>query len=299
MSRSRPILRFLLPLLLATLVLSCDKPPFVSNEMPVEMPKDVLATVNGTRITATDLKVQLDRNKQSHEKMARPERHKLALDSVILQELVYRKALELGLDNDPSYQKELQNMEAQFNSFKRRKLASLYHTQEIMEKAEVSDAEARTYFAENESWLRTRIRVWQILYRDQEKIQQDLDDLTAGNPFEKVAGRRFPNLPESANKPWVLEWLQWHQVPEPWRKAIDGMKVGETSGVIHGPNNRFWIIKLIERDVDPDQSFEDIQAKIKQSLKREKARKLKEQSVQELREAATIVYLKPQEIEKQ
>lgn len=295
MSRSKSILQFLLLLMLATLVLSCDKMTPVSEAVP----KDVLATINGTRITATDLKIQLARSMQSHGTRAKSEENKVLLDKIILQELMSQRAIDLGLDSDPSYEQELNNMAAQFNSFKRSKLASLYYEREIMGKAEASDEEASAYFADNASWLRTRIRVSQILYRDREKIQQDMDDLTAGVAFEEVAARRFPELPESANKPWVLGWLYWYQVPEPWRKTVDAMKVGETSRIIEGANNRFWIIKLTERISDPDISFEDIQAKIKETLKREKTLKLKERSDLELRETATIVYLKPAEIETQ
>jgi len=61
----------------------------------------------------------------------------------------------------------------------------------------VTDSEAREYFEKNSGKIQTKFHVWQIFYRGEEtRIAQDSKDLKSGMPFEKVAARRFPNLPK-------------------------------------------------------------------------------------------------------
>lgn len=291
--QSRSILQFLLLALSAVLILSCSKQASV----PDVIPKDVLATVNGVPITETDLIIQLIRSKKDHGEASKLDRNKKVLEGIIQRELSSRKALQLGLDHDPSYQEELKRMAAQHNAFKRNRLTALYQL-DIWAKATASEEEARVYFEENESRIQTEVRVWKIQRGNEKEIRRDLDDLAAGMPFEEVAARRFADLPDSIGKPWELQkYLNWQQVPQAWRNALDEMDVGETSGIITGPKNRFWIIKLVARRNNPDLDYEKNQALIKQILTREKAEKLQQQSERELREQATIVYLKDPVIE--
>jgi len=277
----------LLPLI-ATLMLACtEKIP-----VPDETPEQPLVSVNGIPITETDLNIQLNREEKDHDEMIKPGRNKELLENIILQELISQQALKLGLDSDPSYRKELKGMEAQVNARKRKRLTGLFR-HDIWETTTISEQEATTYFAENESRLKTEVKVWKIMRRNEKEIRRDLADLASGTSFEEVAARRFPKLPQSMNKPWILDYLNWQQFPEVWWSALDEMEVGETSGIITtGQNHRFWIIKLIDRRQNPELDYQKNQARIKEILKQEKVEKRRQQSERELREQANIVYLK-------
>ena len=249
----------------------------------------VLATVNGMELTDVDV---MQYWQQSRGRGSQPDPKLLngVLGNIVLQELTYQRALELGLDADPTYQEELRRLEAQLDSFKRRTLSSLFDKREIIEKAKVTDEEAQAYFSADETRLRTEIKVWQILRRDERQIRQDLSELEAGMPFEKVALRQFPNLPEGAGKPWVLGFLRWEQVPAAWLSTVGKLQEGETSGIIRGQKNRFWLIKLIERRINPDLTYADSKTKIVEILTSDKVIQLRKKSNRALRDRARIVY---------
>ena len=127
------------------------------------------------------------------------------------------------------------------------------HREYIKSKAVVTDSEAREYFEKNSKRIQTKFHVWQIYYRGEEtRIAQDSKDLKSGMPFEKVAARRFPNLPKGMKAPWDLGDLYWFQIPAPWQGVVDRLEPGQVSDIIKGPNDRFWVIKLVDKTVDPN-----------------------------------------------
>ena len=270
--------------LASALTLSCNQEPSSSTE-------GVVATVNGKPITDLDLLLNA-RKARGHQAAGTEADTKIILENIILQELASQRAVELGLDADPAYQEELRRLEAQVNALKRERLSEAFFQRGLIQKTQVSEAEARQYFAENTERLRTEIKVWQILRRDESQIQQAKNNLAQGMPFEDVAAKQFPNLPATVRKPWEMGYLRWNQVPEVWQSVIYDFKVGQTSDIIRGPNNRFWIIKLIDKRENTDVTFEQIKPMIIDVLKNEKARRFREEIIRELRDKANIVYVK-------
>ncbi len=256
---------------------------------PPESTKDILATVNGTAIRDADLRFALKSG--GHVKEIPPEHRKNVLEVIIRQELIRQRAIELGLDANPGYQEKLHRMEAQINAFKRKELSELFW-REIAGRAVVGEAEAKKYFAENAARIRTELHVWQILLRKESSIDQALNDLEKGTSFEKVAGRQFPKLPKTVRVPWDLGYLRWKQIPKAWRNVVYDLKKGGVSGVIRGPNNRFWIIKLIDKRENPAITFERIKPAIMEILKSAKIEAFSENTGRELRAKAKIVYSK-------
>lgn len=252
---------------------------------------DVLVTVNGTPITELDLFYALRRSR-GHRAKATPESREDVLESIILQELIYQKAVDLGLDTDPKYQEEMRRVEVQVNAFKRKKLADAFFRREIANKAEVSNAEAQEYFAANTARIRTEVNVWQILRRKESLVEQDLNDLKHGISFAEIAKKQYPKLPKTGRQPWDLGYLRWNQVPAAWQNVVYDLKKGETSDIIRGPNQRFWIIQLIDKREKPDLTYEDVKPAIMAILRDEKIQQLRDRTQRELRDKARIVYSK-------
>lgn len=270
--------------LASALTLSCNQRQPPSTE-------GVVATVNGKPITEIDILLN-SRKVPGHQAAGTDADSKKVLENIILQELASQRAAELGLDTDPAYLEELRRLEAQLTALKRERLSEVFFQRELIQKTRVSDAEAQQYFAENTARLRTEIKVWQILRRDESQIQQVKNDLAQGMPFEDVAAKQFPNLPATVRKPWEMGYLRWNQVPETWQSVIYDFKVGQTSDIIRGPNSRFWIIKLIDKRENTEVTFEQIKPMIIGVLKNEKARRFREEIIRELRDKASIVYVK-------
>ncbi len=265
-------------------ILSCDQHPSTSIE-------GVLATVNGKAITQEDLRLAVQSVAVGHEKTTASTNMESTLENIILQELAFQRATKLGLDNDPKYQAELRGMEAQLNAFKRKKLSELLLQQELQKSINVSDAEALQYFNNNAVHFRTEMHVWQILRRDETSIKNIHAELGQGRPFEEVVAKLYPdNYPDLGRKPWDLGYLHWSQIPDAWRDVIYTMQNGETSDIIPGPNNRYWVIKLIDRRENTNLTFEQIKPGIIDILKDKKNQQLREETIRDLRDNANIVY---------
>lgn len=250
---------------------------------------DILATVNNMPISQVD--VRLAMRNVAHDTDLPPAHVKNVLETIIRRELLAQRAIELGLDANPTFQQKLRRMEAQINDFRRRELSELLR-REIARTTEVSEEEAKDYFAKNAARFGTELHVWQILRRDERQIKQALNDLKGGASFEEVARKAFPNLPKSSGEPWNLGYLRWNQVPESWRSVVEHLEEGEVSGVIRGPNRRFWIIRLVDRRENPEITFESAKPLIVETLKNAKIEQRCENADRELRAKAKIVYLK-------
>lgn len=250
---------------------------------------ETLVTVNGVPIGKEDVRFEL-KSTRGHKGEKTPTQVKNILEGIIKDELVYQRAIEIGLDADLNYQKELRKIEAQLNSFKRKELAKIFYRKQIVKKVEVSDTEARKYYDKNVEWMKNEVHVWQILRRKSREIEKDLKDLSSGASFEEVAKKRFPTLPTTGRSPWDLGYLRWQQVPKAWREVVYTLSPGTTSAIISGPNRRFWIIKLIDKRENPELTFEYARPAIIEIIRSEKVAALRKRTQRELKERAQIVF---------
>jgi peptidyl-prolyl cis-trans isomerase C len=248
--------RFVVAFVAALALFGCSKetraprPPFPT-----------VATVNGVVLTQADLDAALQAS-GGHGPKIEPtaEQRQKALETLIHDELVRQRALELGLSPNPQHLGELARLEARLVQAQRRALSDAFFTQEVEGRVEVSEAEARQLFEENAPRLRTELKLNQLLFRDAEKAEQAVAELERGEGFEAVARRQFPELPAAAGKPWELDFLSWRQMPAQWRPIIFGLASGQSTGVVRGPNNRFWVLQVIARRENPALTFEDLRA---------------------------------------
>jgi len=90
--------------------------------------------------------------------------------------------------------------------------------------------------------------------------------------------------------PWDLGYLRWSQIPPFWQESIDRLKPGQVSDIIKGPNERFWVIKLIDRSEDPDITFATEKENIVETLRRRKADELSEAMLDRMRTRSKIVF---------
>jgi parvulin-like peptidyl-prolyl isomerase len=249
----------------------------------------VVAKVNGAPITEAELQREISSHGRQNDRGV--EQAKLALESLIREELAYQKALALGLDSDVNYREQVRRLEAEIRSVKRRSLADVYFRTQATKNAEVPENELRAYFDQNAPKLRAELHVWQMLVRSQAKANELAERLKKGESFETVAQSLFPQLPTTDRKPWDLGFLGHSQVPEPWRDVVYALKPGQTSGVVAGPNDRFWILKLVERRDKPDFTFDKARSAIVATLKAQKSEELRTQLNGELKKGANIEYL--------
>ena len=175
---------------------------------------------------------------------------------------------------------------------KGQEISTLYR-EYIKNKAVVTDSEAKEYFEKNSKRIQTKVHLGQIYYKGEEtRIAEDYKELKSGKSFEKVASKRFPNLPKGMKAPWDLGYLHWSQIPAFWQDSIDRLKPGQVSDIIKGPNERFWVIKLIDKTVDPNITFATEKENIVEILRKQKADELSETMLGQMRTKSKIVFPK-------
>jgi peptidyl-prolyl cis-trans isomerase C len=244
----------LLPLLLAA-ALGCGQAPTPGSAAgPREAAAaKVLARVNGVPITEVDVELRI---KGDHESAPGAEQRKNVLDQLVTRELLAQKAVEEGLDRDPRYQEGLRRLEAQLTAYRRQELSELLLARRGERRGAPTDEDALAHFRKHERRIRTRIHVLQILRRSEAAIIEARSAVERGRPFEEVAREMFPGLPEG-QQPWDLGVLSFQKVPEPWRDTVYDLRPGEMSGILRGPNQRYWLVKLVSIQEDTSLTFED------------------------------------------
>lgn len=248
----------------------------------------VLAVVHGVPLTDIDLRVASGAQGTASAHADAPAPVPLAV--LVRDELARQTALALGLDADPDYRRELCEMKARLEAFQRERLAGMYFRAEIARSAVVDEAEARRYFEANRERIRTELHVRQILVRDEDVAERAAAELAAGKPFEEVAREQFPDVPAMERSPWDLGYLRWNQIPEPWRSVVYGLAAGGTSGVIRGPNRRFWIIQLVARRENPELTFEEVREPLLATLRDEARLAARPAIERRLLESASVEY---------
>ncbi len=245
----------------------------------------VLARVNGVAITEIDLELKLQND--SHEAVPSEERRKNVLEQLITKEVLAQKALLSGLDRESTYQEGLKKLEAQVKAYKRQELAELLLKREGEKRSQLTDEDALAYFQKNEKRIRTQVHVLQILRRSESAIVEVRSAIERGKSFDDAARDLFPNLPEG-QRPWDLGYLSFYKVPEPWRETVYDMKPGEMSGILRGPNERFWLVKLLDVKEDEGLTFASVKDAILTDMKAGKVQKSREMLERELRAGAKI-----------
>jgi hypothetical protein len=289
-NREKTALKKIIVLLIGVFLMfslfSCAGKKEADRKTDADVQGKVLATVNGVPITEYDVNLSLKR--VVHGEAVPPEAAENALQALVRNELVYQQSLELGLDNNPEYRRKVSEVEAQLRDYKRKEMSALFR-EYVRAKADVTDSEARDHFEKNSNRIRTRVHLGQIYYRGEEsRIAEDYKELKSGKSFEKVASKRFPNLPKGMKAPWDLGYLHWSQIPPFWQDSVDRLKPGQVSEILRGPNERFWVIQLIDRKVDPGITFATEKENIVEVLRKRKADELSEAMLGRMRSKSKI-----------
>lgn len=248
----------------------------------------VLATVNGKPIREEDVRLALARTGVKDTPTA--QRRRAVLETLVRRELIAQRAAALGLDRDPRYLAKVRDAQAQVDLVRREELGDLFEVREVVDKAVVTDAEAKAWYEDHRTELASEVQVWQILRRDEAGIAAVKAELDRGRPFEEVAAEPYRGHAVADERPWDLGYLRWSQLPEPWRAVVPTLEPGATSDTIQGPNGRWWILRIVDRRVRADASFEAEKAAIVEAMRKDRVEARRAEIERELRDGADVVF---------
>ena len=242
-------------------------------------PRNTVLKVNGVAIS--DLEVAMETHRGHGMEDSTASRDEI-LDGLILKEAMAQKAVALGLENDEGFQERMARIEAQRAAQRRKELARLFYEHEVLDKVTATEQEARALYEANPARIRTELHVAQILTRDEAEAVRALKDIRSGHSFDEVAARAYPKLPQGMKPPWDLGFVTWKSLPSVWQPVLAKLSPGQTSDVIRGPGQRFWIVKLLEKRDNPELTFEHTKAGLIDELKARKAEALRGQLEQQV-----------------
>ena len=213
-------------------------------------PRDVIAIVNGTEITADQAgNIDLD--------LLTPQQQKQVIDSLIIRQLLLEQALREGFDKQD-------RIVAAIKSLTEIHIVTQYIA-ELAAGFDVSDEVLRSLYDAEFSSSEKKYKVSHILLTTEEEGQALIAMLARGDDFAELAGQLSQDM-VSAQKGGDLGWLASEDMAPSLYRDISGLSKGEVSrSPVHSPFG--WHVLKLEgiRSVVPPK-FEDVKPIIRKQL---------------------------------
>ncbi len=296
------------------------------NETPKVAERAPVAVVNGTAITAAELKEELDNlliSSSTHAKMdskKKDDLKKIALEELIVRELAYQKAMAMGLKVDKqefvasvkkiknryktkkNFQEALKVEEITLQEFEQRIEKDLLLRKirqiEIEDKAKISDDEAKRYYEQNKAsfLLPESIRLKHLVVKaepgKEDEAKKRIDDiaekLRIGADFYEMAYK----FSEDDYRVLGGDYGSVHRgqiIPE-----LEAMAFEAKPNEITGPfrTSYGWhIIKVESKQAEQQLGFEEVKEKIKDRFYQKRRNERRQQFINDLKAAAQIQYV--------
>lgn len=226
------------------------------------MENKILAKVNGREISQNDINFMFSNlNPQLASQFVGPEGEKRLLDEAINQNLLLSYAKNENIENEESFKTELEKM--------KENLLSQFAIRKVIEKIEVSEEEAKTFYSEHPEYFSTKeqVRASHILVSDEETAKDLYNKIKNGDDFNKLA-KEFSTCPSSSIGGDLNYFGKGQMVPE-FEEAAFLLNVDEISQPVKTQFG-YHIIKLTDKKESSIQDFEIVKNSIIQNLTAQK-----------------------------
>jgi parvulin-like peptidyl-prolyl isomerase len=250
---------------------------------------DVLATVNGHKITKADIQQVMNvmGARTSYDALP-PEVKKKVLDQVIEQQLLQEKAIKSGIERDKEYKEALAKL--------KKKLALDVWMKKQLDKVKVSDAEAKKIYNEHKSAFQRpeTVHARHILVKTEAEARQIINILNKTPKsqlkakFEELA--RTKSTGPSAARGGDLGTFGRKQMVKPFSDAAFALKAGQYTKTPVKTQFGYHVIYVEEKHPAQTIPFSEVKDRIKQNLKMEKFKKEMQKIAQQLKAKAKIKY---------
>ncbi len=244
------------------------------------MASDILATVDGEKITKEDLNTflkQMQPGQPINYDMLDPKNRKELLDAYIEMELVAKAAQKAGMEKDREFQKMLE--------LAKKKLLINAYAKKQFESTVVSDSEAKEFYQKNMEKFKTpeQVHARHILLKDEKSAQAVIDQLKGlkGEALKKkfIELAKEKSTGPTGPKGGDLGYFGKSQMVLPFAKAAFALKRGEIT--LKPVKTQFgWHVIYVE-DKKPSRviPFEAAKAKIIAMLRKKRfAEKMKKET---------------------
>ena len=244
--------------------------------------KTVLARVNDETLTYEDIIYQIP--PQLRENMTVQDLME-AVETWINTEVVYQRAVEMGLDEEP-------DVKAKMKRGVKETVAKKLIDSELSSRIVLSPVEIDSVYRTQKDRLKLeqdRFRASHILLDDYETAMAIYNRLGKGSKFEDLAAD-YSRDRESAKAGGDLGYFVEGQMVEPFEVAAFDMEIDEVSGIVK-TDFGYHIIKLTDKISEGKYDFESVREDLKQLLADNKTSENVLTHVTDLREKANVEIL--------
>ncbi len=250
---------------------------------------DVLATVNGHKITKQDIQQVMNSMgaRASYDSLPDDVKKKI-LNQVIEQRLMQQKAIASGVERTKEYKEALAKLKG--------KLALDVWMKQQLDKIKVSDAEAKKVYNEHKNAFKRpeTVHARHILVKSEAEAKKIIDILNK-TPKSQLK-QKFIELAKtkstgpSAVRGGDLGTFGRRQMVKPFSDAAFALKPGQYTKTPVHTQFGYHIIYVEEKHPAQTIPFSQVKDRIKQNLKLEKFKNKMQKIGQELRAKAKIKY---------
>ena len=228
---------------------------------PAQAEEQVVATVNGAKITAQDMQrfaFEATRGLPPNAKIDPNE----VMSELLSRELVYQDAIKLGIDKRKEVEAEIEHL--------KRKLLVEVALNEALKKNPVTDKELKAiYDKEIKSSKIKEYKALHILVADKTRAEQLISELDLGGDFAKLATANSTDE-ESAKNGGDLGWFKPQLMVPQFANAVALLDKGRYTKVPVQSQYGWHIIRLEDsREVDPP-SFDMVKERLGQALRQQR-----------------------------
>jgi len=248
---------------------------------------DVLATVNGDKITKQDISILLGNPNIDFNSL--PQKNKTQiLDQVINNKLLTSKAIKSGIEKNTEYKESLAKL--------KKDLALRVWLKEESKKVKVSENEAKDYYNKNKSNFKVpaNLEASHILTKTENEAKDVIKTLNkASNKKDKFVelAKTKSVGPSGPQGGYLGKFPETKMVPE-FSKAAKSLNAGNYSKTPVKTQFGYHVIYLESKEAEKSLGYEEVKNRIKQALLQEKFSKSLESEANKLRDKAKIVIKK-------
>ena len=245
---------------------------------------DVVATVNGDKITKQDVAILLGNPNINFDSLPKKNKNQI-LDQIINNKLLTKKAISNGIEKDKEYKENLEKLKED--------LALRVWLKKESEKITVSEKEAKDYFNENKTQFKVpaTLEARHILTKTEKEAKDIIKDLDKAinkkDTFVELAKTKSVG-PSGPKGGYLGKFPETKMVPE-FSKAAKALAVGKYSKTPVKTQFGYHVIYLENKEAEKNLAYDEIKDRIKQVLKQKKFSDKLQSEANKLRDKAKIV----------
>ncbi|AXH13091.1 peptidylprolyl isomerase [Halarcobacter bivalviorum] len=245
---------------------------------------DVLATVNGDKITKQDIAILLGNPNIDFDSLPKKNKNQI-LDQIINNKLLTEKAVKSGVEKDAEYKESLEKL--------KKDLALRVWLKKESEKVTVSEKDMKDYYEQNKAQFKVpaTLEARHILVKTEAEGKEIIKTLDkASNKKDKfVELAKTKSVGPTGPQGGYLGKFPETKMVKEFSDAANALKVGNYSKSPVKTQFGYHVIYLEDKEAAKTLEYDKIKNRIKQVLLQEKFRNFLESEANKLRDKAKIV----------